>query len=527
MRQSKGFVLVRMIGLLALPAIFSVHGAMAQSSSALSEKPAPLVTEAEVAKEKAKAPDTAPPSPHAEQQEAKKPDEKKPDDKAKKPKTKAAKKQHGSLLSEEAAPLLTEEEIPKRAGMLLELGEPFLGTGNLKPGITLPTGAIWQPALWVFGDVRSTVGHFDNGVAESRQFFSNRIDLFANLKLTPTERVLLGISPLSRHRRDHSGVSYRNSTGFEFENGFNANVETLFFEGEFGEIFPNLDPDDKKGLDFGFSIGRQPIFFQEGMMVNDSIDSIAITRDSIAIPGLTPDLRITALFGLHDIDRDNNSPDGSARLFGLFTEADLRKSTVNLDAAYVFSNNQVGGDAWFFGASAIQRIGHFNTAFRVNASVATETRGSAVDDGVLLFGEISRTATGSENIMYANAFWGINNYSSAARDRNTGGPLGNTGILFAAPPASLSGSPLSNRADNAFGGAIGYQIFMNHEKTQLTLELGGRKDTDSSNQGAIAFGGQLLHALNNRTSVQVDAFVSEGQNREIGSGVRAEIRTRF
>ena len=510
--------LLRSVVLATLLASTAIQGAVAQSSSALSEKAAPLVTEAEAAKAKPESTKTAEAKPEAHAEEPK-------DKKAKK--HKPAKKHHGSKLSDEPARLLTEDEIPKRAGMLLEKGEPFLGTGNLSPGITLPTGAIWQPALWVFGDIRSTVGHFDNGVAESRQFFSNRLDLFANLKLSPTERILLGISPLSRHRRDHTGVLRRQSTGFEFFNGFNANIETLFFEGEFGEIFPNLDPDDNKAFDFGFSIGRQPIFFQEGMLVNDSIDSIALTRDTIAIPGITPDLRITALFGLHDIDRDDNSPDGSARLIGLFTETDLRKSTVNLDGAYVFSNNSAGGDSVHLGASAIQRIGHFNTAFRVNASFPTEASGSAVDDGILLFGEVSRTATGSENIMYANAFWGINNFSSAARDRAAGGPLGNTGILFAAPAASLSGSPLSNRADDVVGGAIGYQMFFNHEKTQLTLELGGRKDTNGVNQGAVAFGGQFLHALNNRTSLQVDAFVSEGQNREIGTGLRAEIRTRF
>ena len=238
-------------------------------------------------------------------------------------------------------------------------------------------------------------------------------------------------------------------------------------------------------------------------------------------------MRVTALFGLNDIDRDDNSPDSSAYLIGLFSEVDLRHSTVNLDGAYVFSNSPRGGDGLYFGASAIQRIGLINTAFRINASIPIENSGTAVDDGVLLFTEISRTATGSENIMYANAFWGINNYSSAARDRNAGGPLGRTGILFAAPLASLGGPPLSNRADDAAGAALGYQMFFNHEKTQLTLELGGRKDTNGVGAGALAFGGQFLHALNNRTSLQIDAFVSVGENRDFGSGLRSEIRTRF
>lgn len=468
-----------------------IGGAWAAGSSALSENPRPLVTEQEV-------------NAHKKQGGA----------------------HHDSALSNKPAPLIPEEDQPKPTPPIFQRGEKFLAAGNLTPGITLPTGAIWQPALWVFGDFRSTIGHFDNGVAESRQFQANRLDLFFNLKLTPTERVLLGISPLSEGPR-HTGFLHRESTGTEFVNGLNPYLTTLFFEGEFGEIFPNLDPDDNKWYDFGFAIGRQPLLFQEGIMINDTIDAFGITRDTIVIPGLTPDMRVTGLLGWNNIHRDNNIRDDNAVMLGLFTETDLRKSTVNVDVAYVFSDDSTGGDGLYFGAAATQRMGHYNTSFRINTSAAMDRGGAVVDDGVLLFSEISRTAVGSENVIYGNAFWGIGNYSSAARDTTAGGPLGRLGILFAAPAVSLGGSALSNRADDAIGGAIGYQMFFNHEKTQLTLELGGRVDTDGSEQAAIAVGGQFLHALTNRSSVQVDGFLSDGQNRDFGTGLRVELRTRF
>ncbi len=144
-----------------------------------------------------------------------------------------------------------------------------------------------------------------------------------------------------------------------------------------------------------------------------------------------------------------------------------------------------------------------------------------------MFSEVSRTVTASENVVYANAFWAIGNYTSAARDSLTGGPLGQVGILFAAPAVGLGGSALSNRADSVFGGSIGHQMFFNEDKTQLVMELGGRKDTDGSDAGVVAFGGQLLHALNNRSSIQVDGFVSAGQDRKAGTGLRMELRTRF
>ncbi|MDJ0932208.1 hypothetical protein [Breoghania sp.] len=278
----------------------------------------------------------------------------------------------------------------------------------------------------------------------------------------------------------------RNGTGFNEVNGVNANITQLFFEGEFGEIFPNLDPDDNKGLDFSFSIGRQQLLFQEGMMINARIDSIGITRDTVVIPGITPDMRITGLFGFNNIHRDDNVLDHNTLLFGLFTETDLRKSTVNLDAAYVVGDSPDGGDGVYLGASAVQRIGHWNTAFRVNASATLDAKGAKVDNGVLLFSEVSRTLPRSENLLYTNVFWGIGYYSSATRDPTTGGPLGRVGVLFASPIPSAASSALSNRADEAFGGALGYQMFFNEDKTQLTLEIGGRKDTDGWNEGAVS-----------------------------------------
>ncbi|WP_321341362.1 hypothetical protein [Breoghania sp.] len=497
-----------LVGLLA--GVLALGGsalAPAFGQSALSEEPIPMVTREEVLKKRGETPsDNHAPTPHE--------------------KVDRSAHAHGNGLSKEALPLLSDEEQPKETPPIFQLGEKFLATGNLSPGIELPTGAIWQPSLWVFGDARTSIGHYDSGVGQGRQYWSNQLNLFFNLKLTPTERLFMSISPLSENGR-HTGYVRRDGSGLQEVNGANLWIRQLFFEGEFGEIFPNLDPDDNKGLDFGFSIGRQQLLFQEGMMINARIDSIGITRDTIVIPGLTPDMRITALFGANNIHRDDNVLDRDTLLFGLFTETDLRSSTVNLDAAYAMSGSPDGGDGLYLGASAIQRIGHWNTAFRINGSWAPEDRGAKVDNGVLLFSEISRTLPYSENLFYANAFWGIGNYSSAARDPTTGGPLGRVGVLFASPAPSAASSALSNRADEAFGGALGYQMFFNEDKTQLTLEVGGRKDTDGSNRGAVAIGGQFLHALNNRSSIEVDAFLSEGQNQNVGSGLRMELRTRF
>ena len=59
--------------------------------------------------------------------------------------------------------MLSEEDLPERTPPIVEIGPAFLGTGNIPKGIELPTGAIWTPLLWVFGDYWTALNYFDNG----------------------------------------------------------------------------------------------------------------------------------------------------------------------------------------------------------------------------------------------------------------------------------------------------------------------------------------------------------------------------
>ncbi len=418
-----------------------------------------------------------------------------------------------------------DDEVGPRAAPPLEIGPEFLNVGNLPRGYELPTGAIWTPSLWLFGDYRTSIGYFNPPGRFTSAEWAHRLDLFLNLQLSPTERILFGISPLHRRGEFTSVAIAPDGRPSEFK--LNRHVETAFFEGEFGEIFPNLTPKDNEGLDFGFSVGRQPIFFQEGMMFNDVLDAVAVTRDTIQLPGLSPDMRLAALYSWANVQRDNNVLDKDAHVWGLFTETDFRISTVNVDAAYVLSSRNNGGDSVHFGASAVQRIGHYNTAFRANASVSLERDTAVADDGVLLFAEVSRTRAYSEDIVYLNAFWGIENYSSAARGATTGGPLGQTGVLFAAVGLGTYGAALGNRADDSFGAVVGHQWFFNRERTNLVLEAGGRYDYAGQDTISGAIGGRLQIGLGNRYILQFDGFVVGRERADFGSGLRSEFRVRF
>ena len=368
---------------------------------------------------------------------------------------------------------LQSNNFPERPKPIIEIGQnQFLGQGAIASGIRLPTGAVWQPAFLVFGTDRTAIQSFDDGKNRFSEI-ATRLDIFGNLYLTPTERIVIGFRPLDRDA-DYTMYSFHPHTVPDTD--FNGNVHTLYFQGDFGEIFPNLDPKDTKSLDYGFAVGRQPLRFEDGIMINDdSVDAIGITRSSLFALGASA-LRTTALFAWGQLNRNDNIKDDSAKLVGLFTTADYRVSTVDVDLAYV---NGREGDGFYAGVGATQRFfGHLNTTFRANTSVALDRESPAVSTGTLLFGQFSTTLPHGNDVAYLNTFWGIREYSSAARDPDSGGPLLQTGILYTSQALGRYGAPLGTRADDALGFALGWQHFPNNNPDQqIVVEIGARQST--------------------------------------------------
>ena len=433
----------------------------------------------------------------------------------------------GSRLSDVPLPLQVED-VPYRPTLLLELGEPFLGTGPFGPEIELPTGAVWRPSLWVFGTHRMAVQTFDNGADTPMSEWAHRLDLFANLKLSASERLLIGLRPLDRDNR-FTGVSVEPDGDFQDE--FNAVVRTLFFEGDAGEIFPNLDREDTGMFDIGFSVGRQAVLFQDGILIDSgglgNPDAVSLVRNNLQLPG-TSNVRISVFYAWDNVYRDDNQLDPDARLFGLFTETDFSFTTVDLDLVYIEAGQDTG-DAFFAGLRGVQRIGPFNTTFTLNTSLPTNRETSETSRGTLIFNEISWTPSHTQNFLYLNTFWGIGEFSSAIRGPATGGPLGRTGILFAAVGLGRYGAALGNRADNAVGGSLGYQMFFKRTRQQLIVELGGRKHTNNRvvDGDAFAAGLRYQQAVGQHFVVQVDTFGAVREERDPAYGVRLEWLTKF
>ncbi len=432
-----------------------------------------------------------------------------------------------------------QDRLPARPELAVEVGNGFLDTGKLDHGFEVPIiGAVWQPRFWAYAINRTAIQTFDNGAPGSQREteIANRLDIFANLQLTGTEKILLGLRPVDDNRPDQFTRYTFDGREEGFNDNFRLGVETLFFEGDLGSLFPNLDQAGLKPIDYGFTVGRQPVIFQEGILINDTIDAVGLIRNNIPFPG-TSNLRISGMWGWNRLDRNDPQDRGDAdqNMFGLFVAADAHISTYNLDMIYVDDSEK--SDGFYIGASAIQRLPFLDgisTAFRVNASFALQDEvpslvgGSVVGDGVLLTAEISKLVKGSNDIVYFNSFLNIGNYTQAGREAIVGGPLANTGILFASPNLSTYGAeinPFTN--DDAIGGAIGYQAFWDGGRRNLILEMAGRKDLSGDGVDSLGFGFQLQQAVGQHVQLTFESFytLNDGiDGIDDAAGARAEVQ---
>ena len=391
----------------------------------------------------------------------------------------------------------------------------------MEEGFEIFTGARWRPGLMLFGQLRTALQSFENQAGDRFNEFVNRLDLFANLRLTGTERIFASFRPLDQ---DGEFTGYNFDQG-SFESRFNGDLLTLFFEGDFDQLFPDwLNPTGMESNDYSFSFGKQPVFIQEGFLIDDDLDSIALANNNIHIPGIA-NAHSTFLFAWDDVNRDDNI-ETDAQLWGLFSEVDLRKNRMQFDVSYVNADDDDGGDGFYTGLSSFQRIGEVWTTIRMNNSWALEDENAQVSDGTLLFTEVSWEPDGTNDIAYFNSFWGIDNYAVAANDN--AGPLGDVGILFAAKNIGAFGAPVANNADDTYGFALGYQHMFNNFRSQLIGEIAYRADNEPEHSHTTAVGLSFEQAIGQHVQLFIDAFAAHNSDQDdVATGLRTEVSVKF
>ncbi|MBP9838173.1 MAG: hypothetical protein KBC84_05615 [Proteobacteria bacterium] len=441
-----------------------------------------------------------------------------------------------SKISDKVIPLQIHD-FPERPSPILELGDPLLKTGKISTGFVIPTGAVWQPSLIIWGDYRTALQSVDRDVEKSGDRlteWANRFDLFGNLALTSTERFLVGFRPLDRKgkftRYTFEALDTNKSEENKFEEEFNSEFTTFFFEGDFGEIFPNLDLQDKNGLDYYFAVGRQPISWQDGMLINDRLDSLGISKINLK-PNWAVNYRSTLLWAWNEVNRKNlANDDGDSSLYGFSNEIDFKETTAEFDIVYVDAKSETG-DGIYGGVGFTHRLYSINNTWRVLGSHAVGDDTDHNQKGILFFTELSTDLEGSGDYVYLDTFYAKDHFRSASRASDAGGPLGGTGVLFASLGLGRYSAALSNQADDAFGSALGYQVFFNKRRQNLILELGGRYAVEEIGQRAIASGLSLQTAIGQRNVLRFDTYVKYGKERvslenaeddTLGIGARVE-----
>ncbi|MDX2227579.1 MAG: hypothetical protein SFY92_10890, partial [Verrucomicrobiae bacterium] len=431
-----------------------------------------------------------------------------------------------SALSDRKTPLQLDL-FPDRPAPLFETkNNPYFGVADITPGFESLTGAWWQPQFFIFGYYRNGVQTLDTGVGKNSRIteWVNRLDLFANLNVTPTERLVLGVRPFDL-QDSFSGYQFEPAPDQPLD-AINGRITTLYFEGNFLSLFPALDSYKDNWLGVDFSIGRQLVQYQDGILLNDYLDMVGVTHPSMFWLGGSA-TTATFLYAWGNSHRTDFVKLNDADIFGWSLRNDYAATTVEANFFYTHDSLHEGGDGAYLGLSGIQRFGKINTSFRALGSKALDdnrTNKKAVRDGVLLFSQISTDQPGTQNIFYLNSFWAIGDFTSVSRSFESGGPLASTGLLYSSTQLGRFGAAINPFPSDSVGAAFGYQIFLDEwSSKQLVLEIGGSTRTWDNKYDAGMVTGQYQQAIGDHMVWVFGAVTGLHSTGDTLWGLRTEI----
>jgi hypothetical protein len=429
-----------------------------------------------------------------------------------------------SRYSDEVTGLTERDDLPMRPVPFIELWQDYVNQGPYEHEFELPTGMVVSPGLIVYGVAQTGIEYTENGEADHTTEWVNTLSLFANLTLSGTERILVGMTPLNRESGAKS--RYRFEPTSEWHNESRARLSTAFFEGELSEMFPKLDMGGFLPMDWEIAFGRQAVLSQAGVLINDSMDSLALTRSTIPYPG-TSFARLGGLVAVNGVHRKNNKDDINANLFALFSETQFHHSTAELDFVYIESED-AKGDQFNVGGSWVRQYILFDhavdTTTRIAQSYTPDEETAFVSNGTLLYSSIAFAPKRTDNILYINTFGALNSYAPASRQ--AGGPLGIVGLLFSGN--GLAGAAINNGGNDAYGGSIGYQMFFSGAlRSNLIIEAGGKVDNTSG--GVNRAGAQIRYsqAWGRRLFFEVGGYGVAQESMSEGYGIRTKINVIF
>ena len=389
------------------------------------------------------------------------------------------------------------------------------------------------PGLAVYGDWRTAVAYNGNNGKDIAQI-ATRLNIDVDLKLTGTERIHAFFTPLQKNNQFTRYEFGGGDGNRRFNEEFDVNPQTLFFEGDFGSLYSGFFGNEAS-FDLPFVVGLFPLFLQNGIWANDAITGGAVTipAKNSAKLGL-PNYDITLFAAFDNVDNAGllgAQKNSNANIFGATTFIDAFSGYIEAGyAAIQGKDDQVAGQTTHFLTAAYSRR-YANTLSNSTRLFANFGDGKN-DEGFAIISENSLITGGPATLIpYANFFVGFNNPQPLV-DGNGAGILKNVGINFETD--ALTGYPkLDDSGSNAYGGAVGLiYLFGSDLGQQLVFEVATVQPFEDDGIGARraqwAFGARYQIALTRAWLLRADATyqIKEDQD-ENDFGVRVELRRKF
>jgi hypothetical protein len=396
-----------------------------------------------------------------------------------------------------------------------------------------------------YGDLRLVGADYDNGSAVTpvngttrQSTIAARLNLDMDLALTPTERIHAFTRPL-----DRGGSFTRYDVGGRvedtFTHNFDFNLDTLFFEGDVGNIAAGWH-NHPSSYDLPFAVGRFPFATQNGVWIEDAFDGAAITPVTAkSIPSLDiSNTDLTFFAGLRKVTTAAvKNSDDKTRIFGVAGFADALGGYVEYGYGYV--NATGNSDLSYHNATASftrRYHGRLNNSVRVIGNFGQKglSTGKTADGALLLVENslIPRLTPFSDKLTilnfvpYANFFAGWNSPQSLARGGDSGGVLRNTGINFESDGVTKYPT-LDATARKSYGGAVGLEYIHLLDRSVVVEAAVVERMQGNTLGRQYAFGARYQHVLTKDLILRLDAMRGWLQGQKDIYGARVELRLKF
>jgi hypothetical protein len=416
----------------------------------------------------------------------------------------------------------------------VEWWRPFYSGGLYAPAIPVFSDVNpLTPHFLVYGDYRAAVG-IHRKAGQPVRSIANRLNLEMDLRFTGTERLHAFMGPLDHNNR-FTRFDFSDSADARFEEELDAQLDTVFFEGDLGAMSGGVIGVDAP-FDLPFTMGRIPLLYQNGIWMEDAIDGVAIAFPWRHQPTLNwSNYEVSFFAGFNQVTSPAfNNNNQAAQVFGSAWFIEAYDGYLEADYAYLNDHDQQGRSYHNSAIAYTRRYGErISNSLRLLGNIGQA--GPRVDrsaDGALLLWENSWVSSQPATVVpYWNAFLGYGRPQSVARAAGSGGILRNTGINFESD--ALTNYPtLDESGSNAYGGAVGINLLSSDFRRQWVAEFAAL-DTYGDERLSLAPGAQYglgtrwQRSLSNWTLVRADLMYGWLDQTADIYGTRVEFRWKF